>query len=56
MLLKNPCHLTREQARRLSTLQQDNDRLYRAYLLKETFADILKRRQPMWSRTSSTSG
>ena len=45
-LLKNPWNLTRTQARRLSTLQQDNDRLYRAYLLKETFADILNRRQP----------
>ena len=45
-LLKNPWNLTRTQARRLSTLQQDNGRLYRAYLLKETFADILSRRQP----------
>ena len=27
-------------------MPQDNDRLYRAYLLKDTFADILNRRQP----------
>ena len=45
-LLKNPWNLTRKQARRLATLQRDNGRLYRAYLLKETFADILGRRQP----------
>ena len=44
-LLKNPWNLTRTQAQRLSTLQRDNGRLYRAYLLKETFADILGRRQ-----------
>ena len=46
-LLKNPWNLTRKQTQRLSTLQRDNDRLYRAYLLKETFADILDRRQPI---------
>ena len=45
-LLKNPWHLTPSQTRRLSTLPRDNGRLYRAYLLKETFADILSRRQP----------
>ena len=45
-LLKNPWNLTSVQSRRLSTLQKDNDRLYRAYLLKESFADILDRRQP----------
>ena len=44
-LLKNPWNPTRKQARRLATLQRDNGRLYRAYLLKETFADILGRRQ-----------
>ena len=47
LLLKNPWNLTRKQTQRLSTLQRDNDRLYRAYLLKETFADILDRRQPI---------
>jgi transposase len=45
-LLKNPWNLTANQAQRLSTLQQDNARLYRAYLLKESFAEILDRRQP----------
>jgi transposase len=45
-LLKNPWNLTPKQSDRLSSLQQDNNRLYRAYLLKETFADILDRHQP----------
>ena len=44
-LLKNPWNLTPVQSERLSTLQQDNQRLYRAYLLKESFAGILDRRQ-----------
>lgn len=45
-LLKNPWNLTPKQEDRLSTLQRDNKRLYRAYLLKESFADILDRHQP----------
>ena len=45
-LRKNPWNLTPKQADRLSTLQQDNERLYRAYLLKESFAAILDRHQP----------
>lgn len=45
-LLKNPWNLTPKQSERLSSLPQDNQRLYRAYLLKESFADILDRRQP----------
>jgi len=45
-LLKNPWNLTAEQSDRLSDLQKDNARLYRAYLLKESFASILDRRQP----------
>jgi len=45
-LLKNPWNLSPTQAERLSSLQQDNARLYRAYLLKACFADILDRRQP----------
>lgn len=45
-LLKNPWNLTPKQNERLSTLQKDNARLYRAYLLKENFAAILDRRQP----------
>lgn len=43
---KNPWNLTPKQADRLSTLQQDNERVYRAYLLKESFAEILDRHQP----------
>lgn len=45
-LLKRPWKLTPKQSARLSTLQHDNASLYRAYLLKESFADILDRRQP----------
>lgn len=45
-LLKNPWNLSPSQQDRLSSLQQDNARLYRAYLLKESFRDILDRRQP----------
>jgi transposase len=43
---KNPWNLTPKQSDRLSTLQKDNDRVFRAYLLKESFADILDRHQP----------
>jgi transposase len=49
-LLKSPWNLTRSQKTRLSTLAADNQRLYRAYLLKESFADILDRRQPNVAR------
>ncbi len=45
-LLKRPWKLTPNQSDRLSTLQKDNTRLYRAYLLKESFVNILDRRQP----------
>jgi len=45
-LLKNTWNLTPAQSERLSTLQRDNKRLYRAYLLKQSFAAILDRRQP----------
>ena len=45
-LLKHPWNLTPKQGARLSTLQRDNARLYRAYLLKEEFSTILDRRQP----------
>ena len=43
---KNPWNLTPKQSDRLSTLQKDNDRVYRAYLLKESFAGILDLHQP----------
>ena len=46
VLLKRPWNLTPQQDTRLSTLQKDNRRIYRAYLLKEKFAEILDRRQP----------
>lgn len=45
-LLKNPWNLTPSQKAKLATLQRVNSPLYRAYLLKESFAGILDRRQP----------
>jgi transposase len=45
-VLKNPWNLTSVQSSRLSDLPKENARLYRAYLLKESFASILDRRQP----------
>jgi len=45
-VLKNPWNLTAVQSSRLSSLPRENRRLYRAYLLKESFASILDRRQP----------
>jgi transposase len=45
-LLKNPWNLTPTQHARLASLQQTNSPLYRAYLLKESFAGILDRLQP----------
>lgn len=45
-LLKNPWNLTPKEQARLSSLQQSNSPLYRAYLLKESFAEILDRLQP----------
>lgn len=41
-LLKNPWNLTPKQEHALATVQAGNRRLYRAYLLKETFADIFR--------------
>jgi len=45
-LLKNPWNLTARQEDKLSDLQRLNRRIYRAYLLKESLASILDRRQP----------
>jgi transposase len=45
-LQKNPWNLTQPEAERLALVQRHNRPLYRAYLLKETLADILSRRQP----------
>lgn len=39
-LLKNPWNLTPAQENKLSTIQKSNKRLYRAYLLKESFQSI----------------
>ena len=39
-LLKNPWNLTRRDRAKLSSVQQTNKRLYRAYLLKETFQRV----------------
>lgn len=48
--LKNPWNLTPAQSERLSSLSRDNRRIYRAYLLKESFAEIMDRRQPNVAR------
>jgi len=39
-LLKNPWNLTRTEQQKLSDLQRNNQRIYRAYLLKESFQQI----------------
>lgn len=44
-LLKNPVNLTEAERAKLAAIQGENKRLYRAYLLKEQFRDILDRRQ-----------
>lgn len=49
-LLKNPWNLTNIETQKLSTLEQTNAPIYRAYLLKESFAAILDRRQPNVAR------
>ncbi len=50
-LLKNPIDLREAEAAKLSEIQRDNKRLYRAYLLKEELRDILDRSQPNVVRT-----
>ena len=45
-LLKNRWDLTRKQRQKLSEVQRNNRRLYRAYLLKEALARALDYRQP----------
>ena len=45
-LLKNPWNLTRDERHKLSDVQRDNARLYRAYLLKEELAKALDYLQP----------
>lgn len=46
VLLKKPSSLTKDEKTRLSEVQRSNQRLYRAYLLKETLASALNYRQP----------
>jgi transposase len=50
-LLKNPWNLTAVEDIKLTELPRVNATLYRAYLLKESFAAILDRRQPNVVRT-----
>jgi transposase len=45
-LLKNPWNLTAIEDIKLTSLAKTNATLYRAYLMKESFAAILDRRQP----------
>jgi transposase len=45
-LLKNPWNLTALEHTKLTELPKTNATLYRAYLMKESFAAILDRRQP----------
>jgi len=45
-LQKNPWNLTEIEQTKLTELPKTNSKLYRAYLLKESFAAILDRRQP----------
>jgi transposase len=45
-LLRDGLTLSEAQQARLSDLQRENKRLYRAYLLKEELGDVLDRRQP----------
>lgn len=49
-LLKNPWNLTRDERNKLSEIQRDNAKLYRAYLLKETLAKALDYLQPKRAR------
>ena len=49
-LLKNRWNLTRKQRQKLSEVQKNNHRLYRAYLLKQTLAKALNYRQPKRAR------
>lgn len=49
-LLKNPWNLTLTESSKLADVQRTNQRLYRAYLLKETLAKALDYRQPWRAR------
>jgi transposase len=45
-LLKNPWDLTRLQSEKLAQVKRNNDKHYRAYLLKETLAQALSYAHP----------
>ena len=49
-LLKNPWALSRKDQQKLKDVQRNNQRLYRAYLLKETLAGALDYKQPKRAR------
>lgn len=50
-LLKSPWNLTPKQEQSLASIQANNMRVYRAYLLKETFIDIYRRLlMPGWAK------
>lgn len=49
-LQKNPWNLTAIETGKLADVQRTNAPIYRAYLLKETLAEILDRRQPNVAR------
>lgn len=49
-LLRNPWNMTKRDSERLSVIQKKNARLYRAYLLKESFARALDYKQPKRAR------
>jgi transposase len=53
-LLKNPWNLTRKQGQKLREIQQNNRRLYRAYLLKESLAKALDYLQPARAEAALT--
>lgn len=54
-LLKNPWNLTPAEEDKLSTIQQTNRSLYRAYLLKEALAEALNQRQVASARSALAS-
>ncbi len=49
-LLKSPWHLNQSERQKLSEVQHSNQKLYRAYLLKETLAQALDYKQPWRAR------
>ena len=49
-LLKRQWNLTRKEKQKLAAIQKNNQRLYRAYLLKEAFSKALDYRQPARAR------